>query len=100
MTAYKKAPRDGDPQGYAPAQKKRVWVNAYPNILPSPTRWESLLLARRIGQLRAKRALGAAGLQGAAGRLIDAHPSCPLRVSRLLDRLTIAMDLARVEGRQ
>jgi hypothetical protein len=99
MAAYNKAPRDGDPQGNAPAQKNWVGLDAYPSILPCPTRRESQLLARRIGQLRAPRALGVAGLQAAAGRIIDAHPDCPIRASRLVDRLTVAMDLAQVEGR-
>jgi hypothetical protein len=99
MTAYNKAPRDGGPQGDAPAPKNRVGLNAYPNILPSPSRRESQLLARRIGHLRAPRALGVAGLQAAAGRIIDAHPDYSPRASRLVDRLTVAMDLAKWEGR-
>ena len=68
-------------------------------ILPFPTGWESQLLALRIDQLRAPRALGVAGLQAAAARIIDAHTSCDSRASRLVDRITLAMDLARAEGR-
>ncbi len=57
------------------------------------------LLAQRIGHLRQQRALGCAGLEAAAGRLIDRHPTCPRRVSLLVDRLTVARDLALWEGR-
>ena len=99
MTAYNKAPRDGDPQGDAPAPKNRVGLNAYPSILPFLSSRESQHLAHRIGQLRAPRALGVDGLQAAAGRLVSDHPDCPLRISRLVDRITVSMDLARVEGR-
>lgn len=99
MAAYNKAPRGDDPQSNAPAPKNWVGLDAYAPILPFPTRRESQLLARRIGQLRAPRALGVAKLQAAAGRIIDAHPDCPIRASRLVDRLTVAMDLAKWEGR-
>ncbi len=101
MSAYNKAPRGGDPQGNAPARKNRVRWYAYGEILASSSRGrlESQLLAHRIGQLRTPRALGVAGLQAAAGRIIDAHPHCPIRASRLVDRLIVAMDLARMEGR-
>jgi hypothetical protein len=99
MAAYNKAPRDGDPQGNAPAPKNWVGLNAYPTILPFPSRGETQLLARRIGQLRAPRALGVDGLEAAAGRIIDAHPDCSPRASRLVDRITVAMDLAKWEGR-
>lgn len=99
MAAYNKASRDGDPQGNAQAQKNWVRLDAYASILPFPTRSESQLLARRIGQLRAPRSLGVSELQAAAGSIIDAHPDCPIRASRLVDRLVVAVDLARAEGR-
>lgn len=99
MAAYNKAPRDGDPQGNAPAPKNWVGLNAYPTILPFPSRRESQLLARRIGQLRSPRALGLGGLEAAAGRIIDAHPGFSRRASCLVDRLTLAGDLAKAEGR-
>ncbi len=57
------------------------------------------LLALRIGGLRQHRALGTAGLEAAAGRLIDRYPACPLHASRLVDRITSAHDLAVWEGR-
>lgn len=57
------------------------------------------LLAQRIGHLRQHRALGCAGLEAAASRLIDRYPSCPRPASLLVDRLTHARDLALWEGR-
>jgi hypothetical protein len=101
MSAYNNAPRGGDPQGDAPAQKNRARLNAYPSIFASISkeRLESQLLTRRIGAIRARQALGAAGLQAAAGSIIERHPGCPPRASKLVDRITVAMDLARVEGR-
>lgn len=60
---------------------------------------DHLLLAQRIGHLRQHRALGCAGLEAAAGRLIDRYPSCPRPTSLLVDRLTHARDLALWEGR-
>ena len=57
------------------------------------------VLAQRVGHLRQQRALGVASLEAAAGRLIDRHPTCPRRVSSLMDRLTVARDLALWEGR-
>jgi hypothetical protein len=89
--AKKWPPGDGE----SPEGIKEICIS----ILPPPSRWESQLLAHRIGQLRAPRALGVAGLQAAAGRIIDAHPDCSRRASRLVDRITVAMDLARLEGR-
>lgn len=85
--------------GHAPAHKNRAGFQHSQLILPFPTGIESQLLARRIGQLRAPRALGVAGLQAAAGRIIDAYPDCSRRASRLVDRITVAMDLAQMEGR-
>jgi hypothetical protein len=92
--------RGPDPSdGRTPARKHRAgFQNSHP-IFASPTRWESQLLARRIGHLRAPRALGVARLQAAAGRIIEANPDCSRRASRLVDRLTVAMDLAQAEGR-
>jgi hypothetical protein len=60
---------------------------------------EYLLLVHRIGHLRERRSLGVAGLEAAAGRLIERYPRCPRHASRLADRLTIARDLAVLEGR-
>lgn len=60
---------------------------------------ERRLLAQRIGHLREQRALGVAGLEAAAGRLIDRYPSCPRPASLLVDRLIHARDLAIWEGR-
>jgi hypothetical protein len=57
------------------------------------------ILAQRIGALRESRSLGNVALQAAAGRLIDHYPNCPRHASLLVDRLTIARDLAVVEGR-
>ena len=57
------------------------------------------LLGRRIGLLRQHHSLGCAGLEAAAGRLIDRHPACPRNASLLVDRLTQARDLALWEGR-
>lgn len=83
-------PRDGEsPEG----------INEICNFILPPVSNDSQLLALRIGQLRAPRALGVAALQAAAGRIIDAHPDCPIRASRLVDRLIVAMDLAKREGR-
>jgi hypothetical protein len=64
--------------------------------------WTSInckVLAQRVGHLGQQRALGCAGLEAAAGRLIDCNPTCPRRVSRLVDRFTVARDLALWEGR-
>jgi hypothetical protein len=61
--------------------------------------YDRLVLAYRIGHLRQQRALGCDGLEAAAGRLIDRYPSCPPSVSRLVDQLTHARDLALWEGR-
>jgi len=58
------------------------------------------ILTQRIGALREPRALGAAALQAASGRLIDRYPDCTRQASQLVDRLTIAMDLAFLESRQ
>jgi hypothetical protein len=60
---------------------------------------DRLVLAHRIGHLRQQRALGCAGLEAAAGRLIDRYPTCPRPASLLVDRLTHARDLALWEGR-
>ena len=94
MDAYNKAARDGNSHGDAPDQGNRV-VDAYQPILAE----DQALLARRIGILRQHRALGCAGLEAAAGRLIDRHPGCPRQASLLADRLTYARDLALWEGR-
>lgn len=99
MAPNKEAQGAGNSKGRVPARKNRAGCDSSQLILPFLSGWESQLLARRIGQLRTPRALGVAGLQAAAGRIIDAHPDCPIRASRLVDRLTLAMDLARVEGR-
>jgi len=56
-------------------------------------------LAQRIGHIRQQRALGAAGLEAAAGLLIDRYPGCPRHASLLVDRFTHARDLAIWEGR-
>jgi len=94
MDAYNKAARDGNSHGDAPAQGNRV-VDAYQLILAA----DQALLAHRIGLLRQHRALGCAGLEAAAGHLIDRHPACPRPASLLVDRLTHARDLALWEGR-
>ena len=60
---------------------------------------DQLLLAHRIGHLRQHRALGCADVEAAASRLIDRHPACPRPASLLVDRLTLARDLALWEGR-
>lgn len=60
---------------------------------------DRLLLAYRISHLRQRRALGVAGLEAAAGRLIDRYTHCPRHASLLVDRLTHARDLALWEGR-
>jgi hypothetical protein len=60
---------------------------------------DRLLLAQCIGHLRQQQALGCAGLEAAAGRLIDRYPACPRPASLLVDRLTHARDLALWEGR-
>lgn len=100
MVPNKEAPGGPDSsRGRVPARKHRASCDSSELILPFPSGWESQLLARSIGRLRAPRALGLAGLQAAAGRIIDAHPDCPVRASRLVDRLTVAMDLAKWEGR-
>jgi hypothetical protein len=57
------------------------------------------ILAQRIGALREPRAFGTSALEAAAGRLIDRYPNCPRHASQLMDRLTIARDLAVVERR-
>jgi len=56
-------------------------------------------LALLIGRVRQPRALGVDGLQAAAGRVIDRHPSCPVSASLLADRLIVAGELAAAEGR-
>jgi hypothetical protein len=56
-------------------------------------------LALLIGAVRQPRALGVVGLQAAAGRIIDRHPSCPRAASLLVDRLIVAGELAAAEGR-
>lgn len=94
MDAYNKAARGGDSHGDAPAQRNRVG-DAYRSIVAA----DQALLAQRIGHLRQRRALGVAGLEAAAGRLIERYPHCPRHASRLVDRLTIARDLAVLEGR-
>ena len=100
MDAYRKGPEERHtPPGPDPARGSRLELDAYGVILPPLARRETHPLAQRIGQLRAPRALGVAGLQAAAGRIIDAHPECGIRASRLVDRITVAMDLARLEGR-
>ena len=63
------------------------------------TAMDSRLLAQRIGSIRHHRALGVAALEAAAGRLIERHPHCPRHASVLVDRLTVARDLAIWEGR-
>ena len=63
------------------------------------TTFSPRVLAQRVGHLRQQRALGVASLEAATGRLIDRHPTCPRRVSLLVDRLTVARDLALWEGR-
>ena len=63
------------------------------------TTFSPRVLAQPVGHLRQQRALGCAGLEAATGRLIDGHPTCPRRVSQLVDRLTVARDLALWEGR-
>lgn len=65
----------------------------------SITAWDEQLLAQRIGHLRQQRVLGCAGLEAAAGRVIQRHPHCPRNASRLVDRLTVHRDLAVLEGR-
>jgi hypothetical protein len=95
----KEAQGAGNSKGRVPARKHRASCDSSQLILPFLGGWESQLLARRIGQLRTSRALGVAALQAAAGRIIDAHPDCPIRASRLVDRLTVAMDLAQWERR-
>ena len=94
MDAYNKTARGTSSHGDAPDQGNRV-VDAYQLILAA----DQALLARRIGLLRQPRALGCAGLEAAAGRLIDRHPGCPRQASLLADRLTYARDLALWEGR-
>jgi len=86
-------------KGRVPARKNRAGCDSSQPILPFLSGWESQLLARRIGQLRAPRALGVDGLEAAAGHAIAKYPDCPPRASRLVDRITVAMDLARMEGR-
>ncbi len=94
MDAYNKAARGTSSRGPAPAHLNRA-VDAYGFILPSA----ASRLAHRIGHLRQQRALGVAGLEAAAGRLIARHPQCPRAASLLVDRLTHARDLAIWEGR-
>ncbi len=94
MDAYNNAARGTSSHGDAPDQGNRV-VDAYPLILAE----DQALLARRIGHLRQPRALGCAGLEAAAGRLIDRYPACPRPASLVVDRLTHARDLAFLEGR-
>ena len=94
MDAYNKAVRGTSSHGDAPDQGNRD-VDAYQRILAE----DQALLAKRIGILRQHRALGCAGLEAAAGRLIDRHPGCPRQASLLADRLTHARDLALWEGR-
>lgn len=93
MDAYNKAARGGNSRGDAPAQNRVV--GAYQTILPS----DQALLAKRIGEQRQQRALGCAGLEAAAGRLIDGHPECPRPTSLLVDRILNARDLALWEER-
>ena len=100
MAPNEKAQGGVNSKGRVPARKNRAGCDSSQLILPFLSWRESQLLARRIGQLRAPRALGLAGLEAAAGQTIDAHPECGIRASRLVDRITVAMDLARLEGRQ
>lgn len=94
MDAYNKAARERSSRGDAPAQGNRVG-DAYRSIVAA----DQALLAQRIGHLRQRRALGVAGLEAAAGRLIERYPRCSRHASRLMDRLTVAHDLAAWEGR-
>jgi len=94
MDAYENAVGGANSHGVGPAQRNRVGV-AYFSILAA----DQSLLVQRIGHLRRQRALGVAGLEAAAGRLIDRYPSCPHHASLLVDRLTHARDLAIWERR-
>jgi hypothetical protein len=60
---------------------------------------DQALLTQRIGHLRQPRALGVSGLEAAIARIIDRNPACSHQASRLVDRLTLARDLALLEGR-
>jgi hypothetical protein len=90
----------------APFTKPRVIAKSPParwSLNPAVSReFDSSIniLTQRIGALREPRALGAAALQAASGRMIDRFPDCPRQASQLVDRLTIAMDLAFLESRQ
>ncbi len=94
MDAYNKAAGVPSSRGNAPAQTN--WVgDAH---MGNPTGGN--LLAHRIGYIRKQRAHGAAALAAAAGAVIDRSPHCPRRASQLVDRLTLAWDLAVREGRE
>ena len=97
--AYKKPPAAGgaaDTGIEAKFAKRSDRTIAAARLLSIADRLE---LAHRIGHLRQHRALGCAGLEAAAGRLIDRHPACPRPASLLVDLLTHARDLALCEGR-
>ena len=98
--ANKKTPAAGGAAGAGrwPANAS----NAIPNLGAAPklTAADHQLLAQRIGHLRQQQALGCAGLEAAAGRLIDRYPHCPRPASLLVDRLIRARDLAIWEGRR
>ena len=94
MDAYNKAAGAANSYGSASARLNRIGY-AYGSILPSA----EAELARRIGRVRRQRVLGVAGLEAAAGRLIDGCPACSRRVSLLVDRIVVARDLALWEGR-
>jgi len=97
--AYKKTPAAGgaaDAGIEANYAKRSVTTIAAARLLSTADR---LALAHRIGHLRQHRALGCAGLEAAAGRVIDRYPACPRPASLLVDRLTHARDFALWEGR-
>jgi hypothetical protein len=97
--AYKKPPAAGgaaDTGIEANFAKRSATTIAATRLLSIADR---LALTHRIGHLRQQRALGCAGLEAAAGRLIDRNPAFPRPASLVVDRLTHARDLALWEGR-
>lgn len=92
MDCHKKAVRGDDSHDFvSPPITRKIEVQVY--ILPS----DLARLTKKISNPQQRLTLSIAELEEAADRLIDLFPQCPPRISRLLDRITDAIDQAKEE---
>ena len=94
MDPYKNAAGDDPSRGDGPA-----WMFRGDCFFASSMPRAMRILATRIGRCRQHRSLGVAALEAAAGSVIDRDPDCSPSASRLVDRLTLARELALLESR-